>query len=144
MVQYYCDQLGAGITVKDGVNGWYNKDKAVEYLNKAVEELGDSVTYPIQIDVVYYSASETITNECKAYKQVIEEALGDKVVVNLLETTVDTDYYAAGYRSPKGETADYDMFFGSGWGPDYGDPSTYLDTSQGMGAGYMTKVIGLF
>jgi ABC-type oligopeptide transport system substrate-binding subunit len=36
------------------------------------------------------------------------------------------------------------MFYGSGWGPDYGDPSTYLDTFQGEGAGYMTKVIGLF
>ena len=36
------------------------------------------------------------------------------------------------------------MFYGSGWGPDYGDPSTYLDTFRGLGAGYMCKVIGLF
>jgi hypothetical protein len=36
------------------------------------------------------------------------------------------------------------MFFGSGWGPDFGDPCTYLDTFAGEGAGYMTKVIGLF
>ena len=36
------------------------------------------------------------------------------------------------------------MFYGSGWGPDYGDPSTYLDTFLGYGQGYMTKVIGLF
>jgi len=34
------------------------------------------------------------------------------------------------------------MFYGSGWGPDYGDPYTYLQTFLGEG-GYMTKVIGI-
>ena len=30
------------------------------------------------------------------------------------------------------------------WGPDYGDPSTYLDTMLPDYAGYMTKCIGIF
>jgi ABC-type oligopeptide transport system substrate-binding subunit len=145
MVQYYCDQLGMGIDVSDGVNGWYDADAAVEYLNAAVEELGDSVTYPIQIDVVYYSASDTSTGQAAAYKSVIEGCLGsDKVQVNMVEATTSEDFYAGGYRASNGEAGNFDMFYGSGWGPDYGDPSTYLDTFLGEGAGYMTKVIGLF
>jgi ABC-type oligopeptide transport system substrate-binding subunit len=32
----------------------------------------------------------------------------------------------------------------SGWGPDYGDPQTYLDTFLPDGAGYMVKCIGVF
>lgn len=145
MVQYYCDQLGAGINVADGVNGWYNPDAAVEYLNAAKEELGDSVTYPIQIDVVYYSASDLNTAQAAAYKTSIESVLGaENVQVNLIEATTAEDFYACGYRASNGEAGNFDMFYGSGWGPDYGDPSTYLNTFKGEGAGYMTKVIGLF
>ena len=145
MVQYYCDKLGMVIDVHDGVNGWYHPDEAKACLEKAKAELGEAVNWPIHIDVVYYSASETITNECQAYKRVIEDCLGaENVVVDLVEATTTDDYYASGYRSPNGMSANYDMFFGSGWGPDYGDPSTYLDTFLGLGAGYMSKVIGLF
>lgn len=145
MVQYYCDQLGAGITVADGVNGWYNPDAAVACLEAAKAELGDSVTYPVQIDVVYYSASDLNTAQAAAYKTSIETVLGaENVQVNLIEATTAEDFYACGYRASNGEAGNYDMFYGSGWGPDYGDPSTYLNTFKGEGAGYMTKVIGLF
>lgn len=144
MVQYYCDQIGCKINVADGVDGWYNPDLAKEYLAAAVEELGDSVTYPINIDVTYYSASDANTAQAGAYKTSLEAVLGDKVQVNLIEATTSDDYYASGYRASNGEAGNYDMFYGSGWGPDYGDPSTYLDTFLGEGAGYMTKVIGLF
>lgn len=145
MVQYYCDQLGVGINVSDGVNGWYNPDAAVEYLKAAKEELGDSVTYPIQIDVVYYSASDLNTAQAAAYKTSIEGVLGaENVQVNLIEATTAEDFYASGYRASNGEAGNFDMFYGSGWGPDYGDPSSYLNTFKGEGAGYMTKVIGLF
>ena len=145
IVQHYLDEAGVPINVADGVDGWYNPELAVSYLEQAKEELGDSVTYPINIDVVYYSANDTDTAQANAYKTVIESTLGaENVVVNLLEATTSEDFYACGYRAASGEDGNFDMFYGSGWGPDYGDPSTYLDTFAGEGAGYMTKVIGLF
>lgn len=145
MVQHYCDELGMGINVSDGVNGWFDADRAKESLEAAKAELGDSVTFPIQIDVVYYSASDVNTAQAAAYKSVIESNLGaENVQVNLIETTTSEDFYACGYRASNGEAGNFDMFYGSGWGPDYGDPSSYLDTFLGEGAGYMTKVIGLF
>ncbi len=145
MVQAFCDDLGVKIDVKDGTNGLYNPEEAKACLAKAVEELGDTVSYPIQIDVEYYSASDSQTAQAAAFKSVIEGCLGaDKVQINMVEATTPDDYYAAGYRASNGEAGDFDIFYGSGWGPDYGDPSTYLDTFLGEGAGYMTKVIGLF
>ena len=63
------------------------------------------------------------------------------MVVNLVETTTSADFYACGYRAASGEAGNFDFFYGSGWGPDYGDPSTYLDTF-GVN-GYMLKVIGV-
>ncbi|MCR5686199.1 MAG: peptide ABC transporter substrate-binding protein, partial [Lachnospiraceae bacterium] len=120
-------------------------DAAKQYLEAAKAELGDSVNYPIQIDVVYLSTSEVNTAQAAAYKQVVEGCLGAaNVQVNLIEASTTEDFYACGYRASNGAAGNFDMFYGSGWGPDYGDPSTYLDTFLGEGAGYMTKVIGLF
>ncbi|MBR6028054.1 MAG: peptide ABC transporter substrate-binding protein [Clostridia bacterium] len=145
MVQYYLDQMGAKINVADAVDGWYNPEAAVEYLAAAKEELGDSVSWPIYIDVVYLGSAKANTAQAQAYKQVIEGTLGaENVTVNLLEATTAEDFYACGYRATSGEAGNFDMFYGSGWGPDYGDPNTYLNTFLGGGAGYMCKVIGLF
>ena len=148
IVQYYLTQMGSHINVADGQNGWFNPSAAREALVKAVEELtamDPEITFPIQLDVVYYSPSASITAQAQAFKKGLETALGRNYVqVNLVETTTSGDYYACGYRAKSGLQGNFDIFYGSGWGPDYGDPSTYLDTFLGYGAGYMTKIIGLF
>jgi ABC-type oligopeptide transport system substrate-binding subunit len=53
-------------------------------------------------------------------------------------------YYAAGYTAATSADCNYDAYAGSGWGPDFADPSTYLETFLSDGNGYMTKVIGLY
>ena len=145
IVQFYLDQMGAKVQVADAIDGWYNADAAKEYLAAAKEELGDTVSWPIQIDVVYLGSSKVNVAQSQAYKQKLEETLGaENVIVNLIEATTAEDFYASGYRASNGEAGNFDMFYGSGWGPDYGDPNTYLNTFLGGGAGYMTKVIGLY
>ena len=145
LVQYYCDKLGAGIIVKDSVDGWYNPEAAKKYIAAAKEELGSAVNWPIELDVVYYSASKSQVAQANAVKQFMEENLGkENVIINLVETTTTDDFYACGYRASNGEAENADLFYGSGWGPDFGDPCTYLDTFLPNGEGYMTKTIGLF
>ena len=114
-------------------------------LAAAKAELGSSVTFPIKIDNMYYSLNMNQTAQANAVKNSIESTLGaENVVVNLVEATTPDDYYASGYRASNGEGGNFDLFYGSGWGPDYGDPSTYLNSLLGGGAGFMTKVIGLY
>ncbi len=145
MVQYYLNRAGFNVNVADSVDGWYNEAEAKACLAKAVAELGDSVSWPINIDVVYYSASDSQAGQLAVVKESIEGILGaDKVVINKIEATTSNDYYACGYRATTGDAENQDFFYGSGWGPDYGDPKTYLDTMKGYGAGYMCKVLGLF
>ena len=145
IVQYFCDKIGAEVKVADGADGWFNAESAKKHLDKAVKDLGKSVTWPIQLDVVYYSASDSQVSQATAYKQLLEETLGsDHVKVNLVEATTSDDFYASGYRASTGEAGNFDVFYGSGWGPDFGDPCSYLDTFLGEGAGYMTKICGLF
>ncbi|MBO4422047.1 MAG: peptide ABC transporter substrate-binding protein [Clostridia bacterium] len=145
MVQYYLEKLGSPIKVQDGINGWYSVDNAKAALAKAKEELGDKVTWPIKLDVVYQSSDDASTAQNSAFKQFMEANLGtENVIINLVGCEDRNDYMASGYRASNGAAGNFDIFYGSGWGPDYGDPSTYLDTFAPLGAGYMTKVIGLF
>lgn len=149
ILQDYVTALGLKVDVKDGVNGWYQPDEAKKVMETAIAELeADGVeiskSKKVVLDVFYYSASEVQTKQANSYKNSIEAALGDFVEVSLIAAETTDDYYAAGYRAANGAAGNYNVFYGSGWGPDYGDPSTYLDTFLSEGAGYMTKTIGLW
>ena len=55
-----------------------------------------------------------------------------------------TTWQYTGYYTSYGYENNYDLFDLSGWGPDYGDPQTYLNTFLPDYAGYVTKSLGIF
>lgn len=133
----------------DGFAGWHNPANAYEELQMAIEELKEfdieiSKDNPIVMDLPYFSGSDIYTNRAQTLKQSVEEALQGCVVVNLVNCEKAADWYYAGYYTETGKDANYTLYDVSGWGPDYGDPATYLDTMLGDGAGYMAKCLGLF
>lgn len=138
-----------GVGSTDGFDGWYNAENAVAELNKAIEELAAigievSAENPIQIDLPYWSGNESYTNRSNAYKQSIETVLGGKVKVNLLDCPTSGDWYNAAYYPTSGADMNYTIADVSGWGPDYGDPQTYLDTMLPDYVGYMVKSLGIY
>ncbi|MBQ9119168.1 MAG: peptide ABC transporter substrate-binding protein [Lachnospiraceae bacterium] len=138
-----------GIGSSDAYDGWYNADEAVAELNKAIEELAAAgvaidESNPIYIDVPYPANSESYTNRVNAYKQSLENVLGKKVIVTPVACADYTEWYYAGYYPSYGYEGNYDMSDVSGWGPDYGDPATYLDTMLPDYAGYMMKAMGIY
>ena len=138
-----------GIGSSAGFDGWYSKESAQAELATAIEELAAqglevSAENPIYLDLPYFSGSEAYANRANAYKQSVEEALGGAVIVNLVECVDSEQWYYAGYYCNLGNEGNYDIYDVSGWGPDYGDPQTYLDTFLPDYAGYMVKMIGLF
>ncbi|MCD7761976.1 MAG: ABC transporter substrate-binding protein [Lachnospiraceae bacterium] len=133
----------------DGYDGWYNVDNAVAELEVAVEELAAegleiSAENPIYLDIVYPSQSEIYTNRANALKQSIESALGGVVIINMVDGGDYTGWYYATYYPSYGYEQNCDINDGTGWGPDYGDPSTYLDTLLPDYEGYTTKCFGIF
>ena len=156
IVQKQIDADGVKIKVwdaenktSDGFDGWYNPENAVEELNTAIEELAEEgitidESNPIQIEYPYPSAVEVYTNKANSYKKSVEAAFGGKVVINLVDA-VDLDgWYYAGYYVNYGYEQNYDVYDVSGWGPDFGDPCSYLDTMLPDYEGYMTKCFGIF
>ena len=118
----------AGIDLNDGQDAWYNPELAKTFAEKAKEELGDSVSeWPVHLDVPVYASSENQKNMQLAMQKSIEDAIGDYVKVDLQFLEGDSSvYYSAFYNQPDGVSNSIDLVFGAGWGPDYGDPLTYI------------------
>lgn len=131
----------------DGFDGWYNAEAAKAYMAKAVEELGkmglDLTKTKIKIELPVFTASEIYTGRFQVFKTSVESALGDYIEFVQTECTTSDQWEDTSYNCQTGAEANYDNSDLSGWGPDYGDPSTYLDTFMPAG-GYMTKCIGLY
>lgn len=158
IVQAQLDADGVPITAfkevngewtSDGFDGWYNVENAVDELEIAIEELAAegveiSADNPIEIDYVYVSTNTTYSNRANAYKQSLESALNGMVQVNLIGVSDLAGWYYSGYYPSVGYDMNFDMNDVSGWAPDYGDASSYLDTLLPEGTGYMTKVMGLW
>ncbi len=139
---------GAGSSM--GFDGFYNPEAAVDFLNKAIDELAaEGVTVdennPIYIDINYNSWSPNGSLQDNFVKKNIEEVLGGKVIINLVDTVdSETSTYAAFYGGT-GYTNNFDMQLGgNAWGPDYGDPQTYLDTMTTLASGSMLQNIGIY
>ncbi len=133
----------------DAFDGWYDPEAAVAELKTAVDQLkaeGLEVTTdnPIHVELPYFSASEGYTNKANSLKQSIENVLGGYVVIDLVACQDSDQWQNAGYYTTAGYEANYDIYDLSGWGPDYGDPQTYLDTFLGEYAGYMAKCVGIY
>ena len=102
-----------------------------------------SAEKPIYLDIPVRTDSQTNTNMKNAMKQSIEAASAGLIKVNLIEYATRDTYLDATYWYGAGSEANFDLNDGSGWGPDYGDPQTYLDTMLSP-SGYMLKSLGLF
>lgn len=136
---------GAGSSL--GFDGWYLPEEAAKYLDMAIEELSAegvevSETNPIYLDMIYQDYSTVGSAMNQAQKQIMEEILGGKVIINLVPAVSDDNRSYAGYYGEYGYQMNYDYGGNTGWGPDYGDAQTYLDTM--VLGGYMNYVFGLF
>ena len=138
------DDYDMDIDLSDGQDGWYNLEKAKAEMELCKQELGEfwHEDEKVVIDNVAYGPNALMTAEAQGFKQIIENSLGDYIEVRIITAANAADYYACGYRVSYGNEVNQDVFYGSGWGPDFGDPSTYLDTFTA--GGYMTKVVGLY
>ena len=118
----------AGIDLNDGHDAWYNPDLAKTFAEKAKEELGDKISeWPIHLDVPVMASDENRKNQQLAMQKSIEDAIGDYVKIDLQFLEGDSSvYYSAFYNQPDGVSNSIDLVFGAGWGPDYGDPNTYI------------------
>ena len=115
-------------TLKDGTNAYYNADKAKEFLDKAWDELDLAKDTVVKLDYPVDSTATVSVQQAQVLKQNLETVSGGKIEINLV---MHKDYYTYLYSNYLVDVAsemNYDFDISSGWGPDHGDPSTYLNT----------------
>ena len=101
----------------------YNPEAAVEYLNKAKEELGvDNFT----VSLLYETDSEAPGKVCAAIQEMWTNTLG--INVNLVSKTKKE-------RLALMNELTYEIGL-TRWGPDYADPQTFLDLFKSDQTGY--------
>lgn len=116
-----------GIDLTDGHDAWYNPDNAKIFAERAKEALGDSISeWPVHIDIPVDGANENFKNMALAMQKSIEDAIGEYVKVDLQFLEPRSAFLSTHYSMPTGVDNSTDLAFSAGWGPDYGDPLTYL------------------
>jgi len=134
--------LYADFDIADGQDPYYNPTKAAAFLAAAKTELGDTVTWPIRLDLPEDGTSQIGVASGLSIKESIETSLGsDNVVIDVGQWTYD-EYDAIAYGAAQGSESDFDISTASGWGPDYLDPKTWLDIYDPRD-GDMLTTIGL-
>ena len=148
-MKVYDPSAADGAGSSSGFDGWYNLDYAKSEFAKAVEELtaqGMEITEenPLVIDYPHAQNAEVWINTANVLQQCWEEMGGGLLKINLVPCADQTEWYQCGYYPENGADMNFDFIDVSGWGPDYGDPSTYLNTLLPDGVGYMAKSFGLY
>lgn len=140
MVNY--GQEWQGINFDDGQDSYYNPDKAKAKFAEAKKELeAKGVQFPIRLDMAVDQAFKGGVLGVSSLKQSIESALGTENVLIDIQQLSTEDYDNSGYLAQTAAQKDFDLYNG-GWGPDYQDPSTYLDIFS-VKSGGMLQNFGL-
>lgn len=115
------------VALTDGKDTIYSPEKAKAAFAKAKAELqAKGVTFPIRLDVPVEQTDVIAVQQTNSLKQSIESTLGtENVIVDVLQMT-DNEKMSITSQAKVPAQKDYDLN-GTGWGPDYQDPATYLN-----------------
>lgn len=149
-IKVYDPDADDGAGSSDGFDGWYNVNNAKDELNKAIEELAAqgveiSKENPLHFDFPFTQDVDVFANRANAYKQSVESTFDGMIVIDLIPCSNGyAEWYDATYYFESAADANYNSCDNGGWGPDYGDPQTYLNTMLPDYTGDMTKMIGVY
>jgi oligopeptide transport system substrate-binding protein len=99
----------------------FNRQKALEYKTKAMQELAGKARFPVKVMMPYNTASADWTNRVQVVEQQMENLLGKDFV-----DIIPVGFPSTGFLNVTRRAGNY-AFQEVNWGPDYADPETYTD-----------------
>lgn len=120
----FVDLDGVDYTQLGKLKDLSNKDSfdsklAVEYKEKAMEELNGNVNFPVKVYMPYNSDSSEWANRIQVIEQQLENLLGKDYIDIIIDPKPPTNFLSEVRRSGKYALLE------ANWGPDYADPETY-------------------
>ena len=121
-----------GVSVADGKDTLYNPTRAKEEFAKAKADLqAQGVEFPIHLDLPTSSTYTEGIKQAQSFKQSVESTLGAENIVIDLNMVSEDDLQRVTYFAESASQQDWDLNNNLGWGPDYTDPSSYIDITSG-------------
>ena len=121
-----------GVSVADGKDTLYNPTRAKEEFAKAKADLqAQGVEFPIHLDLPTSSTFTEGIKQAQSFKQSVESTLGAENIVIDLNMVSEDDLQRVTYFAENASQQDWDLNNNLGWGPDYTDPSSYIDITSG-------------
>lgn len=124
--------------IHDGQYAWLDKEAALAYIEAAKEE---GIEFPVHLDMLVDETSKARSDRARSMADSISTNTDGQIIVELVFRDSDTVTNIA-YRNNDPAAMDYDISTFTGWGPDYGDPKTFVDIYSPV-TGYYMKAMGL-
>ena len=99
----------------------FDIDAALEYKEKAMEELKGKVNFPVKVLMPYNTGNSEWANRAQVIEQQMENLLGKDYIDIVIEANPPTGFLNDVRRSGKFAMLE------ANWGPDYADPETFTD-----------------
>ena len=121
-VDYADQQIFRDLAAGDGEDAYYNADLALEYRDKAIEELTEAgAEFPVKILMPYNPSVSDWDAECVYMEKQMEELLGTDYIDIIVEQGSTQSFLSEVRRSGKF------AMLKTNYGCDYADPLTYTD-----------------
>lgn len=132
----YNKATGENRNLDDGQEPFLSKDEALDYIAKAEKE---GIKFPVHLDMLVTQTSDRLVKRAQSMKKSVEENTDGKIIIELVLRDSDTVENIA-YRNMDPAQSDYDISTFTGWGPDYADPKSFVDTMSATTGFYMTSL----
>lgn len=132
----YQEKTGEKVELKDGKDAFLSKEKALDYIKKAEAE---GVKFPVHLDLLVVETSDTSVKQANSLKKSIADNTDNKIIIEPVLRPQDVVYGIA-YRNEDPAAADYDIGTFTGWGPDFQDPKSFVDTLSPVTGAFMRNM----
>lgn len=136
VTKQYNEDTGENVNLNDAETPFLSKEKALAYVEAAKAE---GITFPVHLDMLVNNNADTLVKQAKSMKQSVEENTDGQIVIELNLVDADTIKNVAYYNQDPA-ASDYDISTYTGWGPDYGDPKSFVDIYSPVTGYYMTSM----
>jgi len=113
------------VDLADGANPFLNKEKALEFIEAAK---ADGITFPVSLDLIIRDDAQAFSDRAQSMKDSVETNTDGNILINVIPLDRDNALKYAYYSFANHNDTSFDIDNMAGWGADYPDPRSFLDT----------------
>lgn len=113
------------VSLDDGENAFMDADLAMSFIEAAK---ADGITFPVTLDLITDESAQIFLDRAQSLKDSVEGNTDGNILINVIPLDHDTSLKYTYYSLFNYNDTCFDIGNRAGWGPDFVDPKTFLDT----------------